>query len=82
MYIAAGGVAEIPKDLNDLSRKMINKNIDQAIKLAIDNIDNYIRPISDLRGTSSYRKVSFKGLFKRLKQCLEDDIKTMSIMEF
>jgi len=25
LYIAAGGVAEIPKDLNDLSRKMINK---------------------------------------------------------
>ena len=82
LYIAAGGVAEIPKDLNDLSRKMINKNIDQAIKLAIDNIDNYIRPISDLRGTSVYRRTSFKGLFKRLKQCLEDDIKTMTVMEF
>ena len=82
LYIAAGGVAEIPKDLNDLSRKMINKNIDQAIKLAIDNIDNYIRPISDLRGTSVYRTTSFKGLFKRLKQCLEDDIKTMTVMEF
>ena len=82
MHIAAGGVAEIPKDLNDLSRKMINKNIDQAIKLAIDNIDNYIRPISDLRGTSVYRTNSFKGLFKRLKQCLEDDIKTMTVMEF
>ena len=82
LHIAAGGVAEIPKDLNDLSRKMINKNIDQAIKLAIDNIDNYIRPISDLRGTSVYRRTSFKGLFKRLKQCLEDDIKTMTVMEF
>ena len=82
LYIAAGGVAEIPKDLNELSRKMINKNIDQAIKLAIDNIDNYIRPISDLRGTSVYRTTSFKGLFKRLKQCLEDDIKTMTVMEF
>ena len=82
LYIAAGGVAEIPKDLNELSRIMINKNIDQAIKLAIDNIDNYIRPISDLRGTSVYRTTSFKGLFKRLKQCLEDDIKTMTVMEF
>ena len=61
---------------------MINKNIDEAIKLAIDNIDNYIRPISDVRGTSEYRITSIKGLFKRLKQCLEDDIKTMTVMEF
>ena len=45
-------------------------------------MDNYIRPISDLRGTSVYRTTSFKGLFKRLKQCLEDDIKTMTVMEF
>ena len=82
LYIAAGGVAEIPKDLDNLSRRMINKNTDEAIKLAIDDIDKYINPISDLRGTSSYRRDSFKGLFKRLKRCLKDDVKTMSVMEF
>ena len=42
----------------------------------------YINPISDLRGTSLYRRDSFKGLFKRLKRCLKDDVKTMSVMEF
>ena len=82
LQIAAGGVAEIPIRLDDLSRRMINKNIDEAIKLAIDKIDNYIRPISDLRGTSEYRKESLKGLFKRLKKCLEDNVKNMSVMEF
>ena len=61
---------------------MINKNTDEAIKLAIDDIDKYINPISDLRGTSLYRRDSFKGLFKRLKRCLKDDVKTMSVMEF
>ena len=82
LHIAAGGVAEIPKYLDGLSRRMINKNIDEAIKLAIDDIDNYIDPISDLRGTSEYRKTSFKGLFRRLQQCLDDNVKNMSVMEF
>ena len=82
LHIAAGGVAEIPKYLDGLSRRMINKNIDEAIKLAIDDINNYINPISDLRGTSAYRKTSFKGLFRRLQQCLDDDVKNMSVMEF
>jgi xanthine dehydrogenase small subunit len=82
LYIAAGGVAEIPKDLDNLSRRMINKYTDEAIQLAIDDIDKYISPISDLRGTSSYRRDSLKGLFKRLKRCLKDDVKTMSVMDF
>ncbi|MDC0226969.1 FAD binding domain-containing protein [Alphaproteobacteria bacterium] len=82
LHIAAGGVAEIPIRLDDLSKQMINKNIDEAIKLAIDKIDNYIRPISDLRGTSVYRKESLKGLFKRLQKCLENNVKNMSVMEF
>ena len=77
LHIAAGGIAEIPKYLDGLSRRMINKNIDEAIKLAIDDIDNYIDPISDLRGTSEYRKTSFKGLFRRLQQCLDDNVKNM-----
>ena len=82
LYIAAGGVAEIPMSLDDLCKKMINKNLGKAIKLAIDKIDNYVQPISDLRGTSTYRKESLKGLFKRLKLCIEDDLKTLSVMEF
>ena len=82
LHIAAGGVAEIPKYFDGLSRRMINKNIDEAIKLAIDDIENYIDPISDLRGTSEYRKTSFKGLFRRLQQCLDDNVKNMSVMEF
>ena len=82
LHIAAGGVAEIPKYLDGLSSRMINKNIDEAIKLAIDDIDNYIDPISDLRGTSEYRKTSFKGLFRRLQQCLDDNVKNISVMEF
>ena len=82
VVIAAGGVAEIPMSLDDLCKKMINKNLGKAIKLAIDEIDNYVKPISDLRGTSTYRKESLKGLFKRLKLCLEDDLKTLSVMEF
>jgi hypothetical protein len=30
---------------------MVEKKIDDAIKFAIDNLEKYIQPISDLRGS-------------------------------
>jgi xanthine dehydrogenase iron-sulfur cluster and FAD-binding subunit A len=50
--------------------------------LAINNIKNYIKPISDIRGTADYRIESFRGLFRRLEKCLIDGVKTMSIMDY
>ena len=82
LHIAAGGVAEMPMILADLSKQMIHKNMYEAIKLATDKIDDYVQPISDFRGTSEYRKESLKGLFKRLQKCLEDNVKNISVMKF
>ena len=82
IHIAAGGVAEIPKYLESLCKIMIGKTIEDSILAAINQIDKLVHPISDLRGTSTYRIESLKGLFKRLERCLKENSNTMSIMDF
>ena len=82
IHLAAGGIAETPKYLDDLSKDMIGQKLDKSISLAINNIKNYIKPISDIRGTADYRVESFRGLFRRLEKCLIDGVKTMSIMDY
>ena len=82
IHIAAGGVAEIPKYLESLCKIMIGKTIEVSVLTAINQIDKFVQPISDLRGTSTYRIESLKGLFKRLERCLKENSNTMSIMDF
>ena len=82
IHIAAGGVAEIPKYLESLCKIMIGKTIEDSILAAINQIDKFVQPISDLRGTSTYRIEALKGLFKRLERCLKENSNTMSIMDF
>ena len=81
LHIAAGGVAATPKMLDKLSKRMLEKNLDDAIEFAIHNLENHIQPISDLRGSSHYRLEAIKGLFRRLQICLNQDKKNLSIME-
>ena len=81
LHIAAGGVAATPKMLDKLSKRMLEKNLDDAIEFAIHNLEKHIQPISDLRGTSYYRLEAIKGLFRRLQICLNQDKKSLSIME-
>ena len=61
---------------------MIGKTIEVSVLTAINQIDKFVQPISDLRGTSNYRIESLKGLFKRLERCLKENSNTMSIMDF
>ena len=82
IHLAAGGIAETPKYLDNLCKDMIGQKLDKSISLAINNIKNYIKPISDIRGTADYRVESFRGLFRRLEKCLVDGVKTMSIMDY
>ena len=82
MHLAAGGVAAIPKMLDNLSKQMLEKKIDDAIQFAIDNLEQYIQPISDLRGSSHYRLEAIKGLFRRLQTCLIQNKNSLSIMDF
>lgn len=82
LCIAVGGVAAVPKILEKLSKRMIGKRISKAIDIAVNEVENYVNPISDLRGTADYRIMSLKGLFNRLEHCLNGNKKNISIMEF
>ena len=60
---------------------MIGKDISIGIKLAIENLDKHISPITDLRGTSDYRLNVFKGVLRKLDICLKQNKKQNSFME-
>ena len=79
--MAAGGVAATPKSLDKLCKSMLEKKLDDAIDFATENLDKFIQPISDLRGSSHYRLEAMKGLFRRLQICLRQDKQSLSIME-
>ena len=51
------------------------------IENALNNVEQFVSPISDLRGTSEYRIGVVKGAFKKLKYSLENNTKPLSIME-
>ena len=81
IQMAAGGVAATPKSLDKLCKSMLEKKLDDAIDFATENLDKFIQPISDLRGSSHYRLEAMKGLFKRLQICLRQDKESLSIMD-
>jgi len=81
LHIAAGGVAATPILLEKLSKLMLEKKLDEAVGFAIDNLENYIQPISDLRGSSHYRLEAIKGLLRRLETCFNQSINSLSIMD-
>ena len=81
IQMAAGGVAATPKSLDKLCKSMLEKKLDDAIDFATENLDKFIQPISDLRGSSHYRLEAMKGLFRRLQICLSENKKSLSIME-
>ena len=81
IQMAAGGVAATPKSLDKLCKSMLEKKLDDAIDFATENLDKFIQPISDLRGSSHYRLEAMKGLFRRLQICLSQDKDSLSIME-
>ena len=81
IQMAAGGVAATPKSLDKLCKSMLEKKLDDAIDFATENLDKFIQPISDLRGSSHYRLEAMKGLFRRLQICLRQDKESLSIME-
>ena len=60
---------------------MLEKKLDDAIDFATENLEKHIKPISDFRGSSNYRLESIKGLFRRLQTCLNQNKKSLSIMD-
>ena len=70
------------KKVTTLTEKLLaEKKLDDAIDFATENLDKFIQPISDLRGSSHYRLEAMKGLFRRLQICLRQDKESLSIME-
>jgi xanthine dehydrogenase small subunit len=63
-HISIGGVAAIPKYLHDTSKFLIGKSLtSKTILEANDNLQNEISPISDVRGTSDYKRLLGRQLF-------------------
>ena len=64
--LAFGGVAEIPMRAKKTEAFLIDKRIDDLSFDDINSIiDSEIHPISDVRGSKSYRKSMAKNLIKK-----------------
>lgn len=63
-HVAIGGVAAIPKYLHDTSKFLVGKTLSsETIRAASDRLQNEISPISDVRGTSDYKRLLARQLF-------------------
>lgn len=63
-HIAVGGVAAIPKYLHDTSKFLAGKTLtSETILEANDILQSEISPISDVRGTSDYKRLLARQLF-------------------
>ncbi|WP_456437734.1 FAD binding domain-containing protein [Psychroserpens sp.] len=62
--VSIGGVAAIPKYLHETSKFLIGKSLtSETIIEANDVLQNEISPISDVRGTSDYKRLLGRQLF-------------------
>ena len=63
-HIAIGGVAAIPKYLHDTSQFLIGKELNTEVIIGANNIlQKEISPISDVRGSSDYKRLLARQLF-------------------
>jgi len=63
-HVAIGGVAAIPKYLHDTSKFLTGKPLtSETILEANEILQNEISPISDVRGTSDYKRLLGRQLF-------------------
>ena len=63
-HISMGGVAPIPKYLFNTSKFLIGKTINsETIKEAVSILQSEIAPISDVRGSSDYKRLLAQQLF-------------------
>ncbi len=64
-HVAAGGVAPIPLYLRETSAFLRGKDVTEETIVAVNEImQSEIAPISDVRGTSSYKRLLIKQLFR------------------
>lgn len=64
-HVAAGGVAPVPLYLKETSAFLAGRDVDvETINSAIELIEEEISPISDVRGSSAYKRLLLRQLFK------------------
>ena len=64
-HVSAGGVAPIPLYLKETSQFLRGKNVsDETIDAANEIMQSEIAPISDVRGTESYKRLLLRQLFR------------------
>ncbi|MDA9774038.1 FAD binding domain-containing protein [Saprospiraceae bacterium] len=63
-HFSIGGVAAVPKYLPETSRFFVGKKINsETVKEAVEILQTEISPISDVRGTSDYKRLLARQLF-------------------
>ncbi len=63
-HFSVGGVAAIPKYLFNTNEYLVGKTIDsKTVAAAVEIMQSEISPISDVRGTSEYKRLLAKQLF-------------------
>ena len=64
IFIAFGGMADIPKRAKNCEKILKNKNLSiESFLTAIDNLEKDFSPINDMRATKNYRMEVAKNLF-------------------
>ena len=63
-HFSLGGVAAIPKYLSKTNEYLIGKTVDSTtVKQALNILQDEISPISDVRGSSTYKRLLARQLF-------------------
>ncbi|MBU2996623.1 FAD binding domain-containing protein [Cellulophaga baltica] len=63
-HVAMGGVAPIPKYLEQTSAYLVGKTVDVVmVNVAMEKLQEEIAPISDVRGTEDYKRLLARQLF-------------------
>ena len=64
--IALGGVAATVLRLSDIEARLTGQDFsEQIFEEAADSLDQYVKPLSDLRASSAYRMLVSKNYFKK-----------------
>jgi xanthine dehydrogenase small subunit len=65
IHLSAGGVAPFPKYLHNTVTYLTGKKIDEpTLQKAIEIMQTEVAPISDVRGSSHYKRLLLQQLFK------------------
>ena len=80
IILSAGGVGPTPLLLDKTSKLLKDSNLRFNKKSLLTALSLDISPISDLRGTATYRSAAMVGLIKKMQRSVVSGEKQHSIM--